>query len=168
LRAEAEAAYRRAVEANPQNDGAWNNLGFRLGQQADAETDAARRTALRTESQAAYRRAVEANPQNDGAWDSLAGTLIQRWWESGMPAGLEEALKAAQRSADLGGSRYNLACALALSDRSDEAIAELRGCLARLEISREHVAEDHDWDKLRDDARFKALMDAANGLASSR
>ena len=97
----------------------------------------------------------------------MASVLIKRWWESGVPGDLEEALKAAQQSADLGGSRYNLACALALSDRSDEAFAELQGCLARGEIGREHVAEDHDWDKLRDDPRFKALMDAANGLANS-
>lgn len=70
-----------------------------------------------------------------------------------------EALEAAKKGADLGASRYNLACALAVSGEKDRALKELKDCLARDDVTKDWVRKDPDWESLRGDPDFEALLE---------
>jgi tetratricopeptide (TPR) repeat protein len=106
----------------------------------------------------AYEEAVFLNPNNPDLWGNLTAVLLAKGHREDKPETWAEALDAARHAATLGGNRYNLACALVLSGAVDEALQELKGCLDRGDISREHVAQDQDWDGLREDGRFMEIM----------
>ncbi|MEE8452273.1 MAG: hypothetical protein V3R99_10175 [Thermoguttaceae bacterium] len=161
---EGVTCYREAVKANPKHDRAWTNLGVRLGQEAEREEDPEKRRTLWDEAVACCRKAVEANPKNSVGWNNLSSQLSDSWRETGRQESLAEALEAARGAVALGEKHYNLACALALTGSTDEAIDELAGCFERGEIERAHVEKDLDWDGLREQPRFRALMglDAAD------
>jgi tetratricopeptide (TPR) repeat protein len=74
---EAEAAYRQALELDPQYAAAWNNLGNALNNQRRYE-----------EAEAAYRQALEIDPQDAAAWINLSGTYLLdlKRLDSGIPA----------------------------------------------------------------------------------
>ena len=99
------------------------------------------------------------------ALNSRSVALVHRWREKEDRALLEEALDSARKAVSLGSRHYNLACALALSGKADEAFEELEGCLERGEIAWSHVdgdAEskrdpDPDWNDLRAHPRYLAL-----------
>jgi Flp pilus assembly protein TadD len=100
--AEAEQAYRRAIELDPEDANSWNNLGrllHRLNRFAEAEV--AYRQAIEldpqdsvlweglgdlladhlnrcTEAERAYRHAIELDPQNISPWSSLGNLLADR------------------------------------------------------------------------------------------
>jgi tetratricopeptide (TPR) repeat protein len=54
--------------------------------------------------------------------------------------------------------RYNLACSLALDNRPDDAIEELRQAFAHGYQDIEHLEQDQDLDNLRDHPAFVALL----------
>jgi tetratricopeptide (TPR) repeat protein len=66
-------------------------------------------------------------------------------------------------------SAYNRACALAKGGRTDEAIEQLRRAIDRdlssgsEDLTEEWVTEDGDLDSLRDDPRYKALIQKRYG-----
>ncbi|WP_448192448.1 tetratricopeptide repeat protein [Azospirillum sp. sgz301742] len=80
--AEAEVAYRRSIELDPQYAWSWNNLGVvlmnRLGRPAEAEV--------------AYRKAIRLDPQYALAWNNLGRLLMNRL---GRPAEAEVACRRA-------------------------------------------------------------------------
>ena len=53
---------------------------------------------------------------------------------------------------------YNLACSDSLSGRSAEAIEHLRRAIDAAEKFREHAREDSDFDPIRDEPAFQALI----------
>lgn len=57
--------------------------------------------------------------------------------------------------------RYNLACALALQDKQDEALVALAKAVELGFRNREHIAADEDLRSLRDDERFEEILKAA-------
>jgi Flp pilus assembly protein TadD len=158
LRDEAIAAYHIATQANPNNGEAWILLGISLGQKAEQESDPAKVSELRDEEISACRNATQVDPRNSDAWDNLSSSLLRRGRVEGSEQELREALEASREATLLGAGRYNLACALALVGETNEAFAELAGCLEREEISREHVAHDPDWEHLHLDHRFQSLL----------
>lgn len=105
--AEAEKAYRKAVEVDPKDALAWSNLGSVLG--------AAGRKA---EAEDAWRRAVEADPKHAVAWTNL-GNLFSEMGRS------EEAEKAHRKAVrldpKLAPAWYNFGNFLARAGRKDEA-----------------------------------------------
>ena len=54
---------------------------------------------------------------------------------------------------------FNLACAESLLGRTDEAIDHLRRAIEREDRFREAAREDSDFDPIRDDPRFRELVD---------
>ncbi len=66
--AEAEAAYRRVLEAWPQNDRAWNNLGNVLAMQGRG-----------ADALQCYQRAQQANPADAAAWFNASQIHTQRF-----------------------------------------------------------------------------------------
>ncbi|MEA2695091.1 MAG: hypothetical protein QOJ16_4478 [Acidobacteriota bacterium] len=160
LRDEEIAAYRSTTLADPNNSQAWHNLGFRLGKKADQENDPTKAAELRDEAMAVYRNATLADPKNADAWYGLSAALSRQGHAERSRQKFLESLDAAREAARLGTRRYHLACGLALVGETDEAFAELAGCLERGEISREHVAHDPDWEHLRQDPRFQPLLES--------
>lgn len=161
LRDEETAAYRSATQADPNNSYAWSNLGVRLGQQANQECDHGTAAQLREDAVAAHRSATEADPKAGWAWANLSAALLDVGRSEESELALREAIEAGRRAGVLGAGRYNLACGLALVGEVEGALVELAGCLERGEISREHVAQDQDWEPLRLDPRFQALLEPA-------
>ena len=53
---------------------------------------------------------------------------------------------------------YNLACSESLSGRTADAIDHLRQAIAASEKHRARCREDSDFDPIRDDPSFKALI----------
>jgi tetratricopeptide (TPR) repeat protein len=93
-----------------------------------------------------------------------------RGWELWMPLGrLYESgayAEAAERGRELIEAHpdyplplYNLACCESLAGQTDEAIEHLRLAIARAEHFRSLAAEDSDFDPIRDEPAFKALID---------
>ena len=55
---------------------------------------------------------------------------------------------------------YNVACAHALSGDIDSALDELDACLTDGTLpTSDHLAQDEDMDPLRDEPRYKAIME---------
>jgi beta-lactamase regulating signal transducer with metallopeptidase domain/tetratricopeptide (TPR) repeat protein len=83
-----------------------------------------------------------------------------------------EAAAAFHRAADLnyapGKSLYNESCSYALLGDANRAVPALQQALARGWDDEEKIAEDSDFDPIRNDPRFKALMQAEVGGAVSR
>ena len=71
----------------------------------------------------------------------------------------EQAREKGQRAVELGRDRsaYNVACAEALLGNLDEAFEGLREVLENGWIEWSHVAQDEDWDDLRDEPRYREL-----------
>ncbi|MFM8333598.1 MAG: tetratricopeptide repeat protein [Candidatus Methylumidiphilus sp.] len=65
--AEAEAAFRKALELDPQNVSAWGNLGVILAGENRP-----------VEAEAAFRKALELDPQSADAWNGLGNLLSDR------------------------------------------------------------------------------------------
>lgn len=135
--AEAEAAYRRAIELNPKLADPWNNLGGllqdHLGRYEEAE--------------AAYRQAILLEPKDDGPWNNL-GTLLQD--HLGRPA---DATQAYRKSLELApGNPWaiaNLAYQLVDTGTSEEAERYYQLALSKLPalgavILRTYTALRHD------------------------
>jgi hypothetical protein len=53
---------------------------------------------------------------------------------------------------------YNLACCESLAGRTDDAVAHLRAVIEHRESSRAFAAGDSDFDPIRDDPAFRALV----------
>lgn len=70
----------------------------------------------------------------------------------------KEALQCYLKSQELGGSVYNLACWYAVEGQKAEALRWLRQALEQQQISFTHLAQDTDWDGLREDEEFKGLV----------
>ena len=147
----------RKVDGSARHDEA-GGAGAAETRPAAASLDEARRHQQAGEwsaAAAAYEAVTQEQPDSVPAWFGLAYCLH-------MSGDYEKAIKAHQKAATFerieGVALYNLACAYALTGRTEAA-------LTALEASREagfNIAEpmqsDSDLDSLRDDARFEKLL----------
>ena len=79
--------------------------------------------------------------------------------DAGKPAEAKQLLREAlERYDDRGTLYYNLACAEALLGETDEALGHLRQAIEAVPSLAEPARKDHDFDSLRDDARFAELL----------
>lgn len=106
------AAYRRAIELNPDHSWSHHNLGEALGKLGQFE-----------EAIAAFRQAIELNPDFSWSYHHLGDTLDrQQQWEEAVAA----FRKAIELDADHFGSYCGLGQSLVKLGRLDEAIAAYR------------------------------------------
>lgn len=107
----------------------------------------------------ALRDKAKEQDTNGGTWYELGFAL-----HSSEKYG--EAIEAFQRSAELGfrkgDSLYNIACGYSLMGDADHATSWLKKAWDAGYTDRDHMKSDSDLDNIRDDARFKALMDSDN------
>ncbi len=111
-----------------------------------------------TEAAAAYEKIVTADPQNAAAWMQL-GSL--RHMQKDYPGALEAWERAEALGYALPQTRYNLACAAALSGNSDAAFKWLEKADDAGFGNTKLLESDSDLNSLRDDPRFKEVTRAA-------
>ncbi len=92
-----------------------------------------------------------------GPWEQANAAHSQGRYDEAI-AGFEKAAKEGIRPAT---STYNAACGYALTDRPEEALANLGKALRLGLDDLELLTEDSDLDPLRSDPRFQALVDKA-------
>lgn len=59
---------------------------------------------------------------------------------------------------ELGSGGYNLACLHSIKGDREEALKLLDSSLSKSEVTIEHIDDDDDWDNLREDPDFIALL----------
>jgi len=140
---EAIAAYERAKELDPKLAYPHHDLGivYQLLKQYGKAEDP-------------FRKAVELDPQTGSYRCSLAGILRK----FGREAEAAEQIKIA-RELIAKESAYNRACFEAICGNGDEALTLLKLALEKRETSLEWAERDPDFDSLRGDPRFAALIE---------
>ncbi|HEU0224770.1 MAG TPA: DUF4440 domain-containing protein [Steroidobacteraceae bacterium] len=105
----------------------------------------------------AYQAYLKDEPGNAFAWHRLGASQIKL-------RQLPEAIASLQRAVAAGGGTaadyYNLACAYALSGRTDEALDQVEKAIGAGQRNRRQYEADEDLASLREQARFRALMQA--------
>ncbi|WP_293330454.1 tetratricopeptide repeat protein [Microcoleus sp. CAWBG58] len=143
---EAIASYDKALEFKPDQHKAWYNRGIALRNLGRLE-----------EAIASYDKALEFKPDKDEAW-------YNRGYALGNLGRLEEAIasydKALEFKPDLHAAFYNKACCYALHSQIDQAIQNLQQAIAlNPDKYREMAKTDSDFDSIRFDTRFQALIE---------
>ena len=181
---EAEAAFRKAIELDPQLYEAYYYAGrayFAQGRfqpAADAFAQAAnirpddptpitlQCTALKAlgdedELALARQRALEVaerylslNPDDALAWSRAANDLV-------LAGEIDKGLEYADRALALQPSfcRYNVACAYQLAGKTNRALELLEEHANSGAVLIDWLLQDSDWDDVRDDPRFQAIVE---------
>ena len=141
---EAISSYDQALQFKPEDDQAWNNRGVALGNLGRYE-----------EAISSYDQALQFKPDNDQAWYNRGVAL-------GNLGRYEEAIssydQALQFKPDNDQAWYNKACSYALQGRVELAIEHLQQAIKlNPDHYREMAKTDSDFNKIREDERFKAL-----------
>jgi ketosteroid isomerase-like protein len=108
-----------------------------------------------SDAEAAYQKHVDANPGNAFAWNRLGSSQIQLKKYPDATRNLERSI---ELSGGIPADFYNLACAYALSGAPDKALDNVELAIAKGLKNRSQYESDPDLASLRDQARFKALM----------
>lgn len=98
---------------------------------------------------------LELNPDDARAWYLSAGALMRLGQR-------EEAIERARRASTIdpedSGVLYNVGCVYALAGSVDEALNHLDKAIQNGFGQREWVENDSDWDAVRNEPRFQALL----------
>ncbi len=109
-----------------------------------------------------YQQAVGIKPDNHEALNTWASALVHSaHLETGdeREALLQRAEELAEKAEEIerDSGLYNLACVYALQGREEAAFPKLRETLEQGKIQWSHVAEDRDWDELRNHEEYNRL-----------
>jgi tetratricopeptide (TPR) repeat protein len=142
---EAIASYDKALEIKPDKHEAWYNRGNALDDLGKFE-----------EAIASYDKALEIKPDKHKAWNNR-GIALRKLGR------LEEAIasydKALEIKPDHTSAFYNKACCYALHSQIDQAIHNLQQAIdLNPDKYREMAKTDSDFDRIRSDVRFQALI----------
>ncbi len=141
---DAIASFDKAIEIKPDKDDAWYNRGVSLGKLGRNE-----------DAIASYDKAIEIKPDYHQAWYNRGISL-------GNLARYEDAIaswdKAIEIKPDFDQAWYNQACAYSLFNDIDTAIEKLQEAINLNPECKEMAKTDSDFDAIRDDQRFVALM----------
>jgi tetratricopeptide (TPR) repeat protein len=116
-----------------------------------AERDATLRRGL-----AIARKHLEANPEDARAMYLIAGALWDLGEEAESRASMDRSLKLAPNDPSV---LYNAACLFARTGEHDRCLRTLAACLQGGWGNRDWIAHDPDFDTIRDDPRFQALLE---------
>jgi tetratricopeptide (TPR) repeat protein len=139
---QALAAYQRAIDLDPKYASPHNGVGnvyYQLGQYDQAL--------------AAYQRAVDLDPKHAMAHSSLAGCYRKLGRDSEAAEQIEIARGLIAKQ-----NEYNRACFESICGNTDAALALLKAAIEMAPGRRELARRDPDFDFIRADARFIALV----------
>ena len=145
------AEYRRAIDFDPKLAAPHYGLGnmYRTLNRID-------------EAIAEYQTAIELDPMDAVTRTSLAGCLRKL----GCEAEAAEHLKIA-RELIAKENEYNRACFEAICGNVDEALALLKVALEKKQTNLAWARRDPDFDNIRSDPGFKALVGEADNTSST-
>jgi non-specific serine/threonine protein kinase len=150
---EAEGLWRKAIEVAPDDYQVPIMIGMIYRRQRrTAERDATLRRGV-----AIARKHLEANPEDARAMYLIAGALWDLGEEAESRTFMDRALKLAPNDPSV---LYNAACLFARTGEHDRCLRTLAACLQGGWGNRDWIAHDPDFDTIRDDPRFKALLEA--------
>ena len=141
---EAISSYDKAVEFKPDDHEAWNNRGISL-----------RKLGRYEEAISSYDKAVEFKPDDHEAWNNRGISLrkLGRYEEA-----ISSYDKAVEFKPDKHQAWYNKACGYALQGNIEQAIENLQIAINLHPEVREWAKTDSDFDAIREDERFQALL----------
>ncbi len=93
--------------------------------------------------------------------------MIEKWWnelKNKFPnieldeTLYQQSIEKLNKSVELDGSSYNLACAYALTKDKKNALKYLENSLIKKEITVEFVKDDEDWEAYKNDIDFLGLL----------
>jgi tetratricopeptide (TPR) repeat protein len=175
---EAIATYQRVTELNPKNARAWHTLGnlFRTsGRYNEAIAAFGQAVALDPnrevfhyhlglvyaalkrydEAIRAFQKVVELNPDYNLAHCTLAGYYRRLGQENEAQKHITIAMPTMKDETE-----YNRACFAAICGNNDQALELLREALEKKQTTPDWVRRDPDFEFIRDDPRFEALVSA--------
>ncbi len=141
----ARQAFRHLVRAAPNHPRARLNLGFLLVNEprgADEAITLAKET-------------IHRDPKNARAYGLLGVAYAKKRQFKDAYLNHRKAIRMAPRNAPL---RYNLACAFSLQRKATEAVVNLALAIQMQESLRQEAQKDKDFDPIRDNARFRAIV----------
>jgi len=145
---EAVASYDQALKIKPDKDEAWNNRGAALADLGRFE-----------EAVASYSQALKSKPDDYASWNNRGVALADLGRFEEAVASYDQALKI---KPDLHAAWYNKACSYALQGNVEQAIENLQQAInLSPDKYREMAKTDSDFDKIREDERFQALIQEA-------
>ncbi len=142
---EAIASYEKAIQIKPDYHDAWNNRG-------NAQSDLGEYR----EAIASYDKAIQFKPDYHQAWNNrgIAQSDLEEYREA-----IASYDKAIEIKPDDHLAWYNKACCYAKQDNLEEALENLKQAIAlNPKKCREDAKTDSDFDKIREDERFKTLI----------
>lgn len=152
--------FSKATEIKRDMHEAFNNWGNVLGNLAKAKLgEEADR--LYADAFDKFRKATEIKPDKHEAFYNWGSALLDfAKTKQGDEAVIvyAEAKQVLLKGIESGGSSYNLACLHALLNEKDQALKLLKHSLYNKEITAQFVQEDEDWNNLKEDPDFKALL----------
>jgi superkiller protein 3 len=140
--AEAIAAYQQAIALDAKEDVYHYNLG-----------NVYRAQGRYAEAIAAYQQAIALDANDAMIYSSLAAIYRKTGDEEQYQAYVNRA-----RELIADENEYNRACFAAICGAVDEAIALLQAAIAKAPGMRQLAQHDPDFDFIREDARFRALV----------
>ena len=156
---EAESLWRKGIEVTPEDYQVPIMIGMIYRKQGrTAERDATLRKGV-----AIARKHLEANPEDARAMYLIAGSLWDLGREEESRAFMDRALKLAPNDPSV---LYNAACLYARTGEQERCFETLAACLKGGWGNREWIAHDPDFDAVRGDPRFQAVLAAPPGTAS--
>ncbi len=142
---EAIASYDKALSIKPDDHEAWNNRG-----------NALRNLGRNEEAMACYDKALSIQPDYHEAWNSRGIALVNLGRDEEAMACYDKALSI---QPDYYYAWYNKACCYALQGNINQAIENLQIAInLNPQRYRELAKTDSDFDSIRDDERFQALI----------
>jgi len=141
---EAIQSYDKAAEIKPDYHAAWYNRGIAL--------DALGR---KEEAVQSYDQAVEINPDYYEAWNNRGYALSALGRKEEAVQSYDQALNI---KPDFANAYYNKACCYGLQEKIDLAIETLQQAINLDSDYQEMAKTDPDFDRIRNDDRFRALI----------
>ncbi len=143
---EAIISYDKALELKPDDHQAWYNRGIALSN-----------LGFKEDAIASYDRALKLRPNNDAAWNNRGTALsaLGRYEEA-----INSYEKVLQLKPDNYIAWYNKACCYGLQKNFDLAIASLQRAIFLASECRELAKIETDFDLIRQDDRFQALLNS--------
>ena len=154
---EAIEKYKKAVELSPKYANAYYNWGIVLSDLAEIRSD----DALYTEAIEKYKKAVELNPNDANTYGNWAGTELTRakLFKRNINKDHIENLLLRANQIEENSASFNLACLYSTLDDKEKAFEYLEKALSTGDNNTiEETKTDPDFDNIKDDPRFNALL----------
>ncbi len=154
--------YEKALSLNPDLQEALNNWGIALTNLADLAEESRKKEYLGLACEK-YEKALSLKPDKYEALNNWASSLVKlSTLQKGEQrlATLQNALAKAQQAEHLrpGSGIYNMACCHALLGQTRKALAALKAAIESDPECRKMAADDPDFEALRKNKTFRALV----------